>query len=385
MREAYINIAPLKVFFEGDVIQPAFPQNGVPIVLSSSNYYAPFCGVTIQSILNHMSLELCYDIFIMTTGISRDQQDALLHMIQQYRNVSLRLVDMNGYIAQYQFFTYPHISAETYFRLIVPWVFEKYSKLIFLDSDMIICEDPAKLLEFDIGDNYIAASRDVVMSGFLHGRDEKGFAYVREFLGSEACNYFNAGIMVFNAEAMRNTFSAAKLVGDAAANMYRIMDQDVLNQYCVGKVYFLGQEWNMPPDCPVWSDRPGERKKDYISYAPQELQEEYRLAHAAPKVIHYTDVGKPWFFPDEDLADAFWETARKTPFYEPILFRLFDFQAEQRINQQFPIPATQTEYYPQGHLFKRTVKRIVRIFLPYGTKRRAVIKKIYFKFRGWPC
>lgn len=391
MNDAYINEHPLIMIHGNQIVQPAFSSNVVPIVLSSSNIYIPYCAVTIRSILEHMSLEYNYDIFILTTGIDLVHQNTLFHMVNPYSNVSLRLVDMAPFVSKYQFFTYKFISAETYFRLVTPWIFTCFDRILFLDSDIIVCRDVASLLSIDLEGYLLAASKDIVMAGYCNGRVPEMPQYLSNHLKlKRTSDYFNAGVIYFNAALMRNTFSADELPQDAANGEYAILDQDTLNQYCNGKVYYLGLEWNMPPDCNVFTDILGERKSNIINYAPEALKEEYRRAHETPKIIHYTDRGKPWLDPDEDLADVFWETARRTPFYETLLFRLFDFQAQEKAKQsEFahtnPLPSASVEFYPQGNLFKRTVKRIVRIFLPYGTKRRAFVKKYYFKLRGWEC
>ncbi len=391
MNDAYIDEYPLTMIQDDQIVQPAFSSNMVPIVLSSSNVYIPYCAVTIKSILEHISLEYNYDIFILTTGIDRDQQNMLFHMVNPYSNVSLRLVDMTSFVSKYQFFKYEYISAETYFRLTTPWIFTCFDRIIFLDSDIIVCRDIASLISIDLEGYFLAASKDIVMAGYCNGRVPEMSQYLSNRLKLEkTSDYFNAGVICFNAALMRNTFSADELPQDAEKGKYTILDQDTLNRYCNGKVYYLGLEWNMPPDCNVFSDIPRERKSHYISYAPEALKQEYRHAHENPKIIHYTDRGKPWLYPDEDLADVFWETARKTPFYETILFRLFDFQAQEKVKQIVStqpnlLSSASVEFYPQGNLLKRTVKRIVRIFLPYGTKRRAFVKKYYFKLRGWEC
>lgn len=391
MNSAYINEHPLAVIQDGQEIQPAFSSNVIPVVLSSSNLYIPYCAVTIQSILEHASSECNYDIFILTSGINRDQQDMLLHMVLPYTNVSLRLVDMSSFVSKYQFFVYEHISIETYFRLVAPWIFTCFDRILFLDSDIVVCQDVASLCSVDLNGYYLAASRDVVMAGLCNGRRPQMVQYLSDRLNlKDPLDYFNAGVIYFNAALMRKVFSMEELPQDAAKGEYMILDQDTLNYHCNGKVYYLGLEWNMPPDCNVFSNIPGERKSHYISYAPESVKEAYQYAHQNPKVIHYTGIGKPWLYPDEDLADIFWQTARKTPFYEVILFRLFDFRAQEKTKQIASshaglLPPSAVEYYPQGHLFKRTVKRIVRIFFPYGTKRRAVLKKYYFKLRGWEC
>ena len=254
----------------------------------------------------------------------------------------------------------------------------------FIDEgcDMVVCTDIAELLRLPLEGYYFAAAIEIVMAGLVNGFAPHMRDYLENTLQLDYRDYVNAGLMVFNCESMRRDFTSTQLLEDAAKKQYMIVDQDALNTSCRGRIFKLGVEWNLPTDAPVELQGPCARKSDYIKCAPEDLREQYRQAHENPKVIHYTDKGKPWLLPEEDLADVFWDTARRTPFYETILFRLLDFQTRTKA-ESIQLPEKPVQYYPQGKLFKRTVKRVVRIFLPYGTKRRAFVKKYYFKLRGW--
>ncbi|TKZ35798.1 hypothetical protein EZH24_03380 [Brachyspira catarrhinii] len=39
-----------------------------------------------------------------------------------------------------------------------------------------------------------------------------------------------------------------------------------------------------------------------------------------PKIIHYCDIYKPWKSPELELANIWWQYARKTSFYEDIIY-----------------------------------------------------------------
>ena len=66
-------------------------------------------------------------------------------------------------------------------------------------------------------------------------------------------------------------------------------------------------------------DHDHKRVKEVISYAPDEIQKEYAVAHANPMIIHYAGFKKPWYDPTEDYAQEFWKYARKTVYYEELL------------------------------------------------------------------
>ena len=69
------------VFFENtqkkEELYPAFTNNNVPIVLLSSDYYVPYCGVCIQSILNNISEEWNYDFIIFEKNIAQENKELL--------------------------------------------------------------------------------------------------------------------------------------------------------------------------------------------------------------------------------------------------------------------------------------------------------------------
>ncbi len=365
-------------------IYPAFAQNNVPIVFTSSDYYLPFCAVAIESLLEHADANRNYDILILNMGLSEIKRAYLCEMLCNKSNVSLRFLDLSDLFEQKNFFVYAHVSKETYFRLCLPFLFTRYDTMLFLDSDIIVEGDISSLIEIKLDRFYLAAVPDIVMAGFCNGYSAEFTDYVKNTLKiKDPFSYFNAGVIVFNCHEMRKDFSMNELMEFALSHDFLLFDQDILNIKCEGKVKLLGLEWNFSPDCKIRQGAQSVQKMDYILCAPEKMRAAYEDARSRFMIIHYTDRSKPWFDPFEDLATNFWSVAQRTPFYETILFRLYEKQAEDALNA-LPATATTVQYYPQGKLFKRTIKRFVRIFLPYGTKRRTFVKKYYFKLRGWP-
>ena len=59
--------------------------------------------------------------------------------------------------------------------------------------------------------------------------------------------------------------------------------------------------------------------------APEDAQK-YEKALKAPNLVHFTPI-KPWQDFTEKFGDIWWEYARETPFYEILIRRLHDNQA----------------------------------------------------------
>ena len=55
-------------------IKPAFESNNVPICFSANDKYVPLLGVTLASIVEHSNPEKNYDVVVLMTSISDENQ-----------------------------------------------------------------------------------------------------------------------------------------------------------------------------------------------------------------------------------------------------------------------------------------------------------------------
>ena len=59
--------------------------------------------------------------------------------------------------------------------------------------------------------------------------------------------------------------------------------------------------------------------KDYDTLLKAKLMQDFLYSTSNPNIIHYTSPVKPWNNPEVPFAPEFWQSARKTPYYEAIL------------------------------------------------------------------
>ena len=108
---------------------------------------------------------------------------------------------MNYYIEDVKdkLYTRDYYTKTTYFRLFIPNLYPQYDKAIYLDSDIVVLGDIAKLYNEDIGDNLVAAVPDNVIQTNKVFQD-----YVERVVGIATYkNYFNAGMLLMNLDEMR--------------------------------------------------------------------------------------------------------------------------------------------------------------------------------------
>ena len=230
-----------------------------------------------------------------------------------------------------------------------------YDKVLYLDSDLIVQGDVSELYSIDLEGNLIGAVRDIDFLGNLNMKDGKRLKYNEETLKmSNPYDYFQAGVLVMNTKAMRESFSVDYWLNLASNKAYIYNDQDILNYVCQGRVVYLDPRWNVMNDC-------GGRIANVFSVAPAAVYEEYLDARNDPFIIHYAGFEKPWKDWDCDLREIYWKYARKTSFYEDLLKVLLK---------------RGSAYRRDGLLNKENLKRIADPILPVGTQRREVAKKV---------
>ena len=308
-----------------ELLKPAFSENNIPIVFAANDDFVPVFATCLQSVINTSSPEHNYDVVLIQTDLSKENRELLLEMISAHTNFSLRFFDATPLLANYKLEAREHISVETYYRFLIQDIMPDYDKVLYVDCDTIICRDLAELYHTDVDGYLLAATRDPDFVGQVNGANKVTKKYAKRILKLQnPYNYFQAGVILFNEQEMKKLHTIDEWL-ELATYPYRYSDQDVLNVACEGRVKYLDMRWNMIVDC----NR--ERIRNVIAYAPAKLHKEYLASREDPYIIHYAGFMKPWHNPTEDFAHVFWEQARKTPFYEVLIYRMNSLHTEKEI------------------------------------------------------
>ena len=129
-----------------------------------------------------------------------------------------------------------HISIETYYRFLVQDVLSAYNKVLYLDSDLVVEGDVAELFDTELGDNLVAATRDVDYLANLNLPDGDRLRYTRGVLKlKDPYDYFQAGVLVLNTKAMRALHTVPEWLKVSQRTDFIYNDQDILNSECEGR------------------------------------------------------------------------------------------------------------------------------------------------------
>lgn len=329
-------------------LEPAFKRNNIAIAMSSSDLYAPYVSVLIQSIINNASEENNYDILVLNKDISEKNQKIISEHVNS-EHFSVRFVDTNKYIEGRTLHT-QGLAIETYFRFFLIDIMKNYSKVVYLDCDMVCNTDPAKLYNMDISDYYLAAARDANLITCYH-MNTKWTPYLDDVLKMKnPDNYFQAGALLVNLDKFREDFTLDGCIDICASYKWELFDQDVLNMICQDKCKILDMRWNVMS---------GEefRLQHILKNSPEELKAEYLASREEPYVFHYCGRKKPWDYADSDYAELFWKHAKKSPFYEVIIARMINNTSVKQLGDEV-------------NKTKKSVENIKKVFSLFPVKRK---------------
>lgn len=290
-------------------IKPVFTENYVAICFSANDKYAPLLSVELASILEHSSSEKNYDIVVLTTGISNENQFRILSQIRNFANFSIRFINVGQSVYGYDFYLDPRptntkYSSEIYFRLLVPALMQDYEYVIFCDADLVVLDDIAKLAEIDCSQNMIGGVRDYEGIANCYNNNYERTKYRITELGIKSFdNYFASGVLILNTKKFNEQYSEKQLLDLAVSKKWVQYDQDLLNFICKDDVKIIDAKWNFVEDI------------DNVYHSlPTKLLAEYEESEKSPKIIHYSGNRKAWINIGSKSSGIFWKFAEKTPF-----------------------------------------------------------------------
>ncbi len=290
-------------------IKPAFKENNISICFSANDKYVPLLAVTISSIIENSKPENNYDIVILMTSISDENQVKLRTLIAAKPNFSIRFVNVGPYVFGYSFYTESDptntkFSDEIYFRILVPAIMPEYDYVIFLDADLVVLDDIANILDYDYSESLVGAVRDYEgISSCYTNNYEKTKYRISELGIKNFDNYFLSAVLVMNIKKFNEKFDVKDLLNLAVSKNWKQFDQDLFNYLCQDETTIIDAAWDYMEDI-------------YGSYQslPKKLFDEFLKSEKHPKIIHYSGGRKPWIKTDSKHNKVFWEFAAKTPF-----------------------------------------------------------------------
>lgn len=387
-------------------LHPAFPGDNVAVVIFCSREYLRVAAVTLQSVITHTSLQRNYDLLIVSSKVSDEEENELQTLVKGRENCSIRVVDG----APFMELIYQGLRQEDFavnlhecLRLFVPFVCRNYEKVVCLGADVIVRTDIAELYDMELGDHFITG-----VSPFYDRLIARRWEALREMcpqpwemedvnswrmpmhiyydvklgisLDSQERPGLNGDVLLLNIPLLTKEEFFRKGLNSLFLNRWRTTTEAVYIKLLKQKRINLGMEWNVQSS-PDPYDNWGTLGADEV----EEYAELVRLA----KIFHFMGIAnkKPWINPAAPLGWLWWDYARETPFYESLLCMTFETMVKTMVKTR----SEETEAYAKK-LFSESRKipslkrkmrflRVVRQFTFGKTWRRLKEKERALKTR----
>lgn len=277
----------------------------IPIFFSTDDHYIPYLDVAVSSLIANASRDYDYRIIVLNTGLcpqnmAKVKQNERPGVVIEFVDISRQLEGVMSYFKNVY-----HFSIVTYYRLFIASLFPQYDKILYLDCDIVVLGDIAKLYQIPLGDNILGAAPEQYVQNTREFR-----RYAEVALGVDPDGYVNAGVLIMNLEAFRKNRIEEQFVKLITEYDFELLDPDqaYLNYLCRDKIHMLPNGWNKEP-MPLRCE--GEKN-----------------------IVHYALYKKPWQYDDVMDGEFFWHYARRSPFYRQILQNKAAFGAAERAQKE---------------------------------------------------
>jgi len=276
------------------VLVKEFAMDTIHIVAASDDKYVQHLGVMITSLLENTPEPKRVAFTIIDGGISDRNRRILNAVATRYGSrVHMLEFDLDRLSG---FWTSGHVTHSTYLRLFIPDLLnDAITKAIYLDSDMIVKEDIAKLWDFEVSEFYLGAVEDTNLDRAVDHKPRIGM--------SLETSYFNAGMLLLNLTKWRQDGMVNRLMEYIHTHPGKIWfyDQDALNWVFQDKWLHLPLRWNQQP-------------MHFKLYSREHRHDmAVREAVERPAIIHYLAASKPWQFDcDHPLKNQYYRYLKMT-------------------------------------------------------------------------
>lgn len=257
--------------------------------------YSRNIGATITSILRNTEHRV-YIHLLCDKTLSDENYIKFNELICQYKQkIKFYNINLDNKSKLIKSKELNRVSKGSLYRLMLPELID-LEKVIYLDSDIIVNLDISTLWNINIGNYILGAVLDIESS-----RNNKRFKKFYESINVDLNRYFNAGVIIFNLNKLKNFDLVNKCI-EFLSNRPDVphLDQSALNYFFKGNdVKLLDRKYNIIVSDELMKINIKEKKIDNIS-----------------GIYHFAGVGKPWNGIYNEYDKLYWKYLILSPWGE---------------------------------------------------------------------
>ena len=275
----------------------------VDICYYSSDFYAPYTGISMYSLLKN-NIGLDFRLNCIDSGISPENKrkmhelaarfgkELIFHdytLLESYIRDELKLPICNG-------------SYATYIKVFPNKIFKDSEKVLFIDGDTIVNGPLDELFELDMTDRVFAAAKvPLINESWVYDEDREDNLRLQYQKCFKDFGYFNIGIFLVNIKKWAEVDFGAQIMDASDEHLHIIsrvndipIDEMLINLAALKK----SEERYVAPLPPRFNStvhnlpyRRGSKAALRCGYIDRE---EYKDAYFNPVIIHFC-IFKPWY------------------------------------------------------------------------------------------
>ena len=219
-------------------------MNTVPVVVSFNKKYTIPALITVLSVIRSSSFPSRLEFFALHNGLDRYIVLLCEKLVASWGGI-INFVDCRSDIeGVYNPNTGIH-SSETFNTLLIPSIFSRYPRALYLDVDLLVRDDVLVMVDELPEDKKVGGIRCLYRNYTRYGDDYHGFrTYAHDVLKiRNPYDYFNSGVVVFNNRNI-TTEDRHRCV-DLIQKKWEHHDEGILNHVFQDDLHLFPVKWNM--------------------------------------------------------------------------------------------------------------------------------------------
>lgn len=280
-------------------------RGGVNVAFCSDKNNIKYLSVALESLVAHVSASRKYNIYLLSDDLSLSDQALLTSIVKEKDNVEFKYIDIKENLSLTDsLFIDRHLTTAAYWRFLLPEILYGIDKILYLDTDVIICDDVGIVFDTDMEGYHFAGCLDQAVHCCNFGDFKLSKEILARFKYTDFSSYINSGVLLLNLEQLRIEKISRKLLDCASKNKLIFHDQDAINIVSKHHIKLLDQRWNFTTHlCPeLYSIDTQKSMLDMISA--------WDIG-----IIHYLGAFKPWNSDNGCLYMIWRQYALKSPYF----------------------------------------------------------------------
>lgn len=295
------------------MIKPAYINNYITLVVSSSNYFVPYLSVLLISLYKNSTDIYNYDIIIFENDITEINKQTLRKIVEK-ENISLRFYNPSIFFNNIEIGKIEKLrNINSLYRILVPELMKSYDKVIFTDSDLIFNNDLININKISLDDKILGCVVEPIWELFINNKNKTIIEYSKNILKlKNIYKYYNTGVIIFDIEkCIQNNFTQNILAMITPENFkFEWQEQCIITSLYNDKIAKIPFSWNYE----VFDD-------DFIKNLSHETKK-YILTEEK-NIIHFVGKEKPWLNKNHTkYHELWWDYAKHSPYYDYLIKQL---------------------------------------------------------------